>query len=90
MNLVKLLFGNNIMNENKLNYLAGTLRKAARPVAFILIVITLCLMGLIDQCVGKAAPKWFTFPLVAYVIEWTIERVWLKKKLKPENQNERI
>ena len=55
------------------------LRKNARPLAMLLLVITLCALAIGEAC-GYSAPTWFLSFAIGIAGEWFVERGVRKTK----------
>jgi len=67
------------MAEEQKNTSALAIKQAARPVAFVLVILTLCFLAIGEAC-GYNAPTWFITLGGAIASEWLIERVIRKNK----------
>ena len=55
-------------------------RKAARPIAMVVLGITLCTMAMFQQVGMGEAPTWFIVPGAALFFEWIAECIVYWKK----------
>jgi len=56
------------------------LRQLARPAGFVALVVTLCVLAIIETLKGLAPPEWFLGFGIAYGGEWLVERAYRKSK----------
>jgi len=55
-------------------------RSVARPFSFVLLILTLCILALIQTLEGTSPPQWFLGFAIGYSGEWLLERAYRKSK----------